>query len=139
MEHCKENVLNELKNTFPNVKMLLYSTSPFLHEKINSMKIKLNETFPNTVSLLLEHTKQWDWQIICEGYRNLTLLYVDIPQTMVHGHPIEMVLATWLEKHRNIEVFSVQQSTQYLLKKANQIFKQLKILDLRFLSDEYLI
>lgn len=138
LENCKENVLDELKNTFLNMRTVLLSSSQSKSLEIGPDAVKLNKLFPNLESLLLKYTKKKDWDLIGDTFPNLTMLVVELPAGKEENRPDETDVGNLLRKNLNIEILSIQHSTLHVLKEANDILLYLKNLEIKFLSTEYL-
>lgn len=138
MRNCKEFVLDNLKNTFPHMRTALFSSSQSKSLQITPDAVKLNQLFPNLESLMLEYTKKSDWELIGTQFPNLTMLAVELPNGKDPDRPDGVYVGNWLKSNPKIEILSIQHCTMNILKAANELLLNLKNLELRFFSTEYL-
>lgn len=138
MKNCKEYVLDSLKMTFPHMRTALFSSSQSKSLQISSDAGKFDQLFPNLESLLLEYTTKSDWKLIGNEFPKLTMLAVELPNGKDPDRPDDIYVGNWLKSNTKIEILSIQYSTLNILRAANELLLNLKNLELRFLSTEYL-
>lgn len=137
VKNCKENVLDNLKGTFQNVRSLTLSTLSTSKLDISSQSIKLNQTFPNLNRLHLGSTKDTDWILIDGVFSELIHLNVMVPRTFKNkSRPIDSHVLNLLHSNSQIETLTLGQSTLKLLNKASTLL-HLRALKLNGLSDKY--
>lgn len=137
LKNCKENVLNDLKATFRNVKTITLSTLASSKLKFSPPVIKLNETFPNLNHLNLGPTKVTDWELIGGTFSELNHLNVEVPRTFKQkSRPDDSYVLNLLQSNPQIETLILAKTTLKLLKIASQL-PRLRALELNALSDQY--
>lgn len=137
LNDCKENVLDDLKRAFQNVKNLTLST--LLSDKlmVSSNATMLNKVFPNLNWLHLGSTKTTDWQLIGGTFHELIYLDVEVPRTFKRrSRPVDSNVLNLLRSNPQIEILVLRKSTLKLLKGAS-VLPHLKTLEINALSDQY--
>lgn len=138
IRNCKDNVLDDLKSTFFNVKALTFSSDPSKNLQINIDPVTFERIFPMLESLTLQYTTIIDWAIVGEKFPQLKRLSVDLPAEKTQFRPDETHVKNLLQNNLKIEMLSIEYATMSLLNAANTILPHLKDLELRFLSKQYL-
>lgn len=134
---CKGTVLDDLKNTFPNVFVSNFSSSYTQSLVIKSDAPNFNALFPNLQCLSIEYTRESDWLLIGDEILGLTNLYVELPKLIVDGLPNEAHVEQLLTKNPQIHTLAIQHSSLHLLKETNEKLPKLRALELQCFSDNY--
>lgn len=135
LKNCKGDVLNELSNTFEKVFHLAFSSSSSDNLQIASKK--LSEIFPNVEYLNVEDTRASDWIFIDNALPNLKEFTVDLPK-QGGDNADETQIAEFLRKNLQITKLVIKHSSLKLLNEVNEFLKNLEILQLNGLSENYL-
>lgn len=135
--YCKENVLDDLKNIFPNVNSVKFSSDPMSKLKIASNSPKINVTFPNVKILELKYTAASDWVLIGDRFPRITSLHVELPERITPGRPDDTHVINLLKKNPKITTLSIRHINLKILNAASQYLLQPKNLQIRLFSNDY--
>lgn len=137
LEDCKENVLDDLNKTFPNVLESTFSISSSQKLVIRENTQPLNELFPALNQLQIEYTRASDWKKIGYEFPQLKCVHVNLPKLKVAELPDETFVVHLIENSPEIKHFSIKHSSLMLLKEVNEILPQLDNLELHYLAKNY--
>lgn len=137
LEDCKGNMLDDLKNTFPNVVRVNFSSSSSQKLVVNQDADTFDKIFPKISSLSIGYTRASDWALIGQEFPYLSYFYVDLPKLSVEELPNTTCVENVINKSPAIQKLSIKHSTLNFLKTLNRMLPGLKSLELRLLSMEY--
>lgn len=134
LAQCDGNSLDQLSNTFTNVKSFTFSTKKLDLQSDN----KLNRIFPNVNALTVERTVASDWTFINGHFAHLIRFSVDFPENQSPDSVRELHIANFLRNNTQITDLSIAYSNLTLLKEVNTILTQMEHLTLNFLPKKFL-
>lgn len=137
LEDCKENVLDGLNKTFPNILESTFSSSSSKKLVVQPDTQTLNELFPALNQLQIEYTRASDWEKIGYEFPHLTCVHVNLPRLKVEELPDETYVVDLIKRSPEIKHFSIKHSSLTLLKEVNDILPQLDNLELHYLAKNY--
>lgn len=136
LDAYKGNVLGELKNPFPQVISLIFSTNTT--EKFNNKNRKLNELFPNLEHFGVDNKHASDLDFIDGHFPKLINFNVILPWLKNEPNEIDEVnIINFLKNNKQIDTLKIGRTNLKLLKAANEILPNLVSLRISTLSDKY--
>lgn len=135
--NCRSNALNELRHKFIQVKQMRFSSS---EKRILTIKEnqKLSNSMPNLEMLYVEHAKPSDWNFIDGSFSNLTVLSIDFPKSQDQDAIDESHVSSFLTNNSGIIELRIKNADLKFLKEVSEHLKQLKVLNITGLSNDYL-
>lgn len=132
----RESICDELKRQFPTVRKLIFVGGETESSTIDANKCKLNYTLPELNFLALRYMLIPNWALFDGHFAKLQHLELSIPKYLNNDyitHAIDFVKA-------NAQIFNLtlENTKLSLLKAMNDYLPQLKYLQLRRLSKNYL-
>lgn len=134
LKNCFGSILDNFKDTFPNVNVTAFSTHSTNALTIGTNTLKLDRLFPNAKHLSVSITDVDYWKVVGDSFPQLKVL------SIVHPKPTYTAvldIGNLLNNSRSINSLALSYSSLATLQTASEALSELNVLQLNEFADDF--